>query len=80
MGRTTMPRYFFHLTDGDSVLDDPDGLELPGEAAARQEAVLVAKDLKERLRPRDWTGWMVSIRDEHGNQVDNVPVISSQES
>jgi hypothetical protein len=75
-----MPRYFFHLTDGNSVLDDPDGLELPGEAAAREEAVLVAKDLNERLRPRDWTGWVVSIRDEQGNQVDSVPVINAQGS
>jgi hypothetical protein len=75
-----VPRYFFHLTDGHSVLEDPDGLELPGEAAARAEAVLVANDLKERLRPRDWSGWMVSIRDEQGNQVDSVPVINLQGS
>jgi hypothetical protein len=70
-----MPRYYFHLTDGDRELDDPDGLELPGAAAARAEAVLVAGDLKQRLRPRDWTGWVVSIRDEQGNQVESVPVI-----
>jgi hypothetical protein len=75
-----MPRYFFHLTDGNRVRDDPDGLELPGEAAAREEAVLVAGDLKERLRPRDWTGWVVSIRDEQGNQVDSVPVIAASET
>ncbi len=60
----------FHLTDGDHVLDDPDGLELPGEAAAREEAILVTDDLKQRLKPRDWTGWVVSIRDEQGNQVE----------
>ena len=71
-----MPRYFFHLTDGNRVLDDPDGLELPGEAGAREEAVLVAGDLKDRLRPRDWAGWVVSIRDEQGNHVDSVPVIA----
>ena len=41
-----MPRYFFHLTDGTEVLDDPDGLELPGDAAAREEAMLVAADVK----------------------------------
>jgi hypothetical protein len=75
-----MPRYFFHLTNGNQMLDDPDGLELPGEAAAREEAVLVAGDLKDRLRPRDWTGWVVSIRDEQGNQVDSVPVIAPSET
>jgi hypothetical protein len=70
-----MPRYYFHLTDGERELDDPEGLELPGAAAAREEAALVAGDLTERLKPRDWTGWVVSIRDEGGNQVDSVPVI-----
>jgi len=75
-----MPRYFFHLTDGNRMLDDPDGLELPGDAAAREEAALVANDLKERLRPRDWTGWVVSIRDEQGNQVDSVPVIDPRQA
>jgi hypothetical protein len=70
-----MPRYYFHLTDGNQVLDDPEGLDLPGAAAARSEAVLVAADLKHRLKPRDWTGWVVSIRDEQGKQVDSVPVM-----
>jgi hypothetical protein len=70
-----MPRYYFHLTDGNQVLDDPEGLELPGAAAAREEAVLVAADLKDRLKPRDWSGWVVSICDEQGNQVDSVPVL-----
>jgi hypothetical protein len=79
-GSTTMPHYYFHLTDGKHLLDDPDGLELPGAAAAREEAVLVVADLKGRLRPRDWTGWFVSIRDEDGNQVDSVPVIDPKGS
>lgn len=70
-----MPRYFFHLTDGTSVLDDPDGLELPGDAAAREEAMLVAVDVKTRFRPRDWSGWAVRILDEEGRHVDSCPVI-----
>jgi hypothetical protein len=72
-----MPRYYFHLTDGTDVLDDPDGLELPGDAAAQEEAVLVASDVKTRFRPRDWTGWFVRIVDEQGRQIDRVPVIAS---
>jgi hypothetical protein len=72
-----MPRYYFHLTDGTDVLDDPDGLELPGDAAALEEAVLVAADVKTRFRPRDWTGWVVRILDDKGRQVDRIPVIAS---
>lgn len=71
-----MPRYYFHLTDGESILDDPDGLELPGDAAAREEAVLVAGDVKTRFRPRDWTAWFVRIVDEEGRQIDRVPVVA----
>jgi hypothetical protein len=74
-GSTTVPRYFFHLTDGTDVLDDPDGLELPGDAAARDEAVLVAADVKTRFKPRDWTGWFVQIIDDKGRQIDQIPVI-----
>jgi hypothetical protein len=71
-----MPHYYFHLTDGADVLDDPDGLDLPGEAAAREEAALVAADVKTRFRPRDWNGWVVRIVDDQGRQVDSVPVIA----
>jgi hypothetical protein len=32
-----MPRYYFHLTDGKETLKNPKGLDLPGNAAAREE-------------------------------------------
>ena len=70
-----MPRYFFHLTDGARVLDDPDGLDLPGNAAARAEAMLVAADVNTSFRPRNWSRWSVRIVDEHGKQVDSFPVV-----
>lgn len=72
-----MPRYFFHLTDGTEVLDDPDGLDLPGDAAARDEAMLVASDVKTRFKPRDWSGWFVQILDEGGRPIDRFPVIAT---
>jgi hypothetical protein len=71
-----MARYYFHLTDGTDVLDDPDGLDLPGKAAARAEAMLVAADVKTRFKPRDWSGWFVQIVDGQGRQVDRFPVIA----
>ena len=44
-----MPRYFFHIHDGDSVLDDPVlddvGLELPDIFAARATAIELSGEI-----------------------------------
>ena len=73
-----MPRYFFRLTDGRQVLKhhEPDGLDLPGNAAAREEAVVIARDLKHgKETPGDgWEGWFIRIVDQHGHQVDEVSI------
>jgi len=37
-----MPRYYFHITNGQESLDNPKGMDLPGNATARQEAVVLA--------------------------------------
>jgi len=34
-----MPRYFFHIRDGDGLKNDPDGIELPDVDAARATAL-----------------------------------------
>ena len=41
-----MPRYYFHLTDGKQVLNNHKGIDLPGNAAARDDALALARDLK----------------------------------
>jgi hypothetical protein len=71
-----MPRYHFHLTDGNEVLKHAQGIELPGNAAAREEALAFARELKDgRARPgRTWDGWFVEIKDDHGHRVDLVPI------
>lgn len=71
-----MARYFFRLTDGKEVLKNSKGLDLPGNAAAREEAVVFARELKadKSLPRRNWSGWFVSIVDEHGHEVDTVPI------
>ena len=79
-----MPRYFFHLTDGTQVMKGhkPEGLDLAVNAAARAEALMLARDLKHgRLMPeRKWTGWFVRIVDGHGHQVDTVPIADAPEA
>jgi hypothetical protein len=71
-----MPRYYFRLTDGKRVLDNHKGIDLPGNAAARIDAVAFARDLKhaEVMRGWDWTGWFVAIIDQHGQRVEEVPI------
>jgi hypothetical protein len=51
-------------------------MDLPGNAAARQEAVVLASELrhgKVKLG-RTWQGWFVTVVDQHGHQVDSVPI------
>lgn len=71
-----MPRYFFHLTDGKEDLNPHKGMDLPGNAVAREEAMVIARDLTEgKMFPgRKWDGWFVKIVDQHGHQVDTVPI------
>jgi len=71
-----MARFYFHLTDGKQTLDDADGLELAGEAAAREEARLFARDLAmgKLMSNRNWSGWTVTIADEQGRPLDSVPI------
>jgi hypothetical protein len=69
-------RYFFRLTDGNEELDPHQGIELLGNAAAREEAVRFGRDLKsgKMLPDRQWTGWFIKIVDEHGKEIDSVPL------
>jgi len=40
-----MPHYFFHLSFGQRVVPDEEGVELPNRSAARNEARAVVRDL-----------------------------------
>jgi hypothetical protein len=71
-----MPRYYFRLTNGKQVLDNHKGVDLPGDAAVRTDAVTLARDLKHgAVMPGwEWTGWFVTIIDQQGHKVDDVPI------
>src|SRR3974377_1564655 len=60
-----MPRYYFHLSDGKQVLNNHKGIDLSGNAAAREDALALAPDLKTgAVMPGwDWSGWFVTIVD-----------------
>jgi len=71
-----MSRYYFRLTNGNEELRVPEGLDLLGNAAARDEALRFARDLKhgKTMPGRDWTGWFVTVVDRHGKEIDRVPI------
>ena len=72
-----MARYYFHLTDGKQVLSNHKGVDLPGDAAAREDAAALARDLKggAAMPNWNWGGWVVAIVDEHGRTIDKVPIV-----
>jgi uncharacterized protein DUF6894 len=60
-----MPRYFFHLSFGDRLLPDEEGVELSSRAAARREALAVVRDLSGSVAGR-WAGWFLRVADQAG--------------
>lgn len=60
-----MPRYFFHLSFGDRLLPDEEGVELASRAAARREALAVVGDLSDSVAGR-WAGWFLRVADQAG--------------
>ena len=56
--------------------EDRKGPGAPRQAAAREEALVLARELKDGkvLPGRSWDGWFVQIVDQHGHEVDAVPI------
>jgi hypothetical protein len=64
-----MPLYFFHLTFGDRVALDEEGVELPNRSAACAEARAVVRDLSDPTtggNPRRWASWFLLVADSRG--------------
>jgi hypothetical protein len=49
---------YFHLTDGKQVLSNHKGIDLSGNAAAREDALALARDLEHEvvMAGWNWTG------------------------
>ena len=64
-----MPRYFFHLSFGQRMLPDEEGVELPSRTAARNEALAVVRELVNpnvESAPNRWASWFLDVADEAG--------------
>jgi hypothetical protein len=71
-----MPRYYFHLTNGNQILKNHKGVDLAGDAAALEDARVLARDMKHGplMKGWDWAGWFVKIVNTKGHTIDEVPI------
>jgi hypothetical protein len=69
-------RYFFNLTDGETIIRDEEGIE----ASRLQASVVSALEPVEELRAHDssnldeWQGWQLEIVDASGRAVQMIPL------
>jgi hypothetical protein len=64
-----MPHYFFHLSFGQRVIPDEEGVELPDRSVARDEALTAVRELANPEidgARRRWAGWFIQVADEEG--------------
>jgi hypothetical protein len=70
-----MPRFYFHVCDGNGFTEDEEGLELPSVPAARAKAINGLRDLLagELRRGALNMAWFIEIEDENRQLVMTVP-------
>ena len=71
-----MTRYFFSIVEGDEIMDDEEGTELPNLEAARTEALESAREViaDDVLSARKYeAGRAIMVRDETGKIVLTLP-------
>jgi|SRR5215467_13740169 len=61
-----MPRYYFNLKKREGTLLDPDGTDLPDEAAARKHALQVMRELMHNAHVRT-RAWRLAVMDQDRN-------------
>jgi hypothetical protein len=75
-GLPVLARYYFNLTNGDSMIRDEEGIT----ASSLQAAVVSAMEAVEELRVQDpsnsdeWQGWRLEIVDASGQAVQTIPL------
>jgi len=75
-----MPRYYRHIRQGDLLIEDPEGIDLPDLAAARAEALEGIRDiLAEAIRQGrdDWLEQAIVIADGTGRALTTIPFVEA---
>lgn len=72
-----MPKYFFQLSDTDTVADN-EGVELADTTAARDHAYVVAGELMANdsagMLNHDWPEWTMTVTDDKGREILSFPM------
>jgi hypothetical protein len=76
-----MPRYFFHINDGKDI-PDTEGVELPGLAEAREQAITSAGEMIRHTGSVVWSGaeWSMHVTDEAGRSVFTLRFAADEEA
>jgi hypothetical protein len=71
-----MARFYFHLSEGDQLIIDDEGLDLPNFSAAQREALLDARELlAEAIKSgKPEVPEALVIADEAGQELGTVPL------
>lgn len=75
-GLSVRARYYFNLTDGETMIRDEEGIAV----ASIQAAMISALEAAEELRAQDssnsdeWQGWRLEIVDASGRAVQTIPL------
>jgi Domain of unknown function (DUF6894) len=70
--RASMPRYFFHFSDGELTFTDASGIEAAGAAAVRAHTARQIREIKGALSERrimDWSGWKMIVANTDGKTI-----------
>ena len=73
-----MPRYFFHLVEGERLFPDHRGEDLPNDGAARQEARKFAEELRAGAARGDWKPRRFVVTNDYGRVVFEAPVVTPE--
>ena len=66
-----MPKYYFHLSDTETI-PDSEGTELADLAEARRHADVVVRELtynSNGMLDRRWSDWTMSVHDDQGKEL-----------
>ena len=76
--KNAMPRFYFHIRNGDFLMKDPEGSEVGSAEQAREEAVLAAREILAQrvLKGEPLVGDAFEIAAEDGHIVHVVPFTS----
>jgi hypothetical protein len=78
-----MPHYFFHVRDGGTTIDS-EGVELPDQISAREEAIRTCGEMLREMPASVWSGipwslWVTNEADGAGERLFTLNVFATAE-